>query len=219
MKFQLAIFDLDGTLLDSVADIASSTNYALQKLGFPIHPVAAYKSFVGNGIAKLFERALPEQHRNIENIERMRPLFKAWYADHMTESTRPFAGLPKLLRDLHSKGIKLAVASNKYHEATCDLVAHFFPELPFVAVLGHREGYAPKPDPSIVNEILALSKVPAQATLYIGDSGVDMQTALNSGTTACGVSWGLRPRNELESFQPQFMVDTIDQLRELLLAD
>src|SRR5690554_889834 len=121
MKFQLAIFDLDGTLLDSVADIASSTNYALKHLGFPTHPVAAYKNFVGNGIAKLFERALPEQHRNTENTARMRPLFKAWYADHMTEDTRPFEGLPELLRDLHRKGIKLTVASNKYHEATCAL--------------------------------------------------------------------------------------------------
>ncbi len=217
MKIQLVIFDLDGTLLDSVEDIAASTNYALQQMGHPTHPVSSYKRFVGNGIAKLFERALPEEKRTSENIARMREYFTARYNDHMTDATRPYAGLPELLSELHQKGIKLAVASNKYHSATERLVAHYFPDLPFVAVLGHRIGQPTKPDPSIIQEILALSGIAASQTLYVGDSGVDMQTAINSNTIACGVSWGLRPRSELESFHPAFLVDTTAELRSVLL--
>lgn len=217
MEIKLVIFDLDGTLLDSVEDIATSTNYALQQMGHPSHPVSSYKRFVGNGIAKLFERALPEDARTSENIAFMQEYFTAWYHDHMTDATQPYDGLPELLSELHQKGIKLAVASNKYHEATVRLVAHYFPNLPFVAVLGHRLGHPTKPDPAIVQEILAKSGIPAAKALYVGDSGVDMQTALNSNTIACGVSWGLRPRHELESFHPAFLVDTAAQLREVLL--
>lgn len=217
MEIQLVIFDLDGTLLDSVEDIAASTNYALQQMGHPTHPVSSYKNFVGNGIAKLFERALPENVCTSKNISIMREYFTAWYHDHMTDATRPYEGLPKLLEELHNKDIKLAVASNKYHEATVRLTAHYFPNLPFVAVLGHRSSHPTKPDPAIVQEILDKSGIPAKNTLFVGDSGVDMQTAINSNTIACGVSWGLRPRTELESFHPAFLVDTTAQLREVLL--
>jgi phosphoglycolate phosphatase len=217
MEIQLAIFDLDGTLLDSVEDIAASTNYALQQMGQPTHPVSSYNSFVGNGIAKLFERALPEEARSSENIACMRAYFTNSYRDHMTDATRPYPGLTELLAELHQKDIKLAVASNKYHEATVRLVTHYFPDLPFVAVLGHRSGHPTKPNPSIVQEILEKSGIPAQNTLFVGDSGVDMQTAINSNTIACGVSWGLRPRSELESFHPTYLVDTTAQLKEILI--
>ena len=217
MEIKLVIFDLDGTLLDSLEDIAASTNYALQQMGQPTHPVGSYKSFVGNGIAKLFERALPEEERSSENITRMRELFTAWYHEHMTDATRPYEGLPELLAELHQKGLKLAVASNKYHAATERLVAHYFPDLPFVSVLGHRNGTAAKPDPAIVQEILDLSGIAPQQTLFIGDSGVDMQTAINSDTIACGVSWGFRSRSELESFNPPFLVDNATELREVLI--
>lgn len=216
MEIKLVIFDLDGTLLDSVEDIAASTNYALQQIGQPIHPVVSYKQFVGNGIAKLFERALPEGARSSENIDRMQQLFTAWYNDHMMHATRPYQGLPELLEELHLKGVKLAVASNKYHEATERLVSYYFPDIPFVTVLGHRIGMPAKPDPAIVQAILALSGVAPQQTLFVGDSGVDMQTAINSNTIACGVSWGLRSRSELESFNPAFIVDNTAELRKLL---
>lgn len=126
-------------------------------------------------------------------------------------------GLPELLEELHLKGVKLAVASNKYHEATERLVSYYFPDIPFVTVLGHRIGMPAKPDPAIVQAILALSGVAPQQTLFVGDSGVDMQTAINSNTIACGVSWGLRSRSELESFNPAFIVDNTAELRKLLL--
>lgn len=217
MEIKLVIFDLDGTLLDSLEDIAASTNYALQQMRQPTHPIGSYKRFVGNGIAKLFERALPEEERSSEHIARMRELFTAWYNDHMTDATQPYAGLPELLVELHQKGVKLAVASNKYHAATERLVAHYFPDLPFVAVLGQRNGTAAKPDPAIVQEILDKSGIPAEETLYVGDSGVDMQTAINSNAIACGVSWGFRSRSELESFNPAFLTDNTAELRTLLL--
>ena len=217
MEIKLVIFDLDGTLLDSVDDIAASVNYALLQMGHPTHPVISYKSFVGNGIAKLFERALPEDARTSENIAFMQEYFTAWYHDHMTDATQPYDGLPELLAELHQNGIKLAVASNKYHEATERLVAHYFPNLPFVAVLGHRIGHPTKPNPAIVQEILEKGSIPPENALFVGDSGVDMQTAINSNTIACGVSWGLRPRSELESFHPTFLVDTPAQLKEILI--
>ncbi len=211
------IFDLDGTLLDSLEDIAASVNYALQQMGQPAHPVDSYKLFVGNGITKLFERALPEVERSSENIARMQELFTARYQEHMKDATCPYAGLSELLAELHQSAIKLAVASNKYHAATVRLVAHYFPDIPFVAVLGHRNGIPAKPAPDIVQEILDLSGIAPRQTLYVGDSGVDMQTAINSNTAACGVSWGFRTRSELESFDPAFIVDTTAELRELLL--
>lgn len=217
MKIKLVIFDLDGTLLDSVEDMAASTNFALQQMGYPTHPVSSYNWFVGNGIARLFERALPEGEASAENLARMRACFTARYQNHMTDATRPYAGVSELLSELHQKGLKLAVASNKYHAATEQLVAHYFPNLPFVAVIGHQKGKATKPDPSIVQEILEKSGIPAENTVFVGDSGVDMQTAINSQTIACGVSWGLRPRSELESYNPPFLVDTAAQLREVLL--
>ncbi|GAO29964.1 HAD family hydrolase [Geofilum rubicundum] len=172
---------------------------------------------MGNGIARLFERALPEGEASAENIARMRACFTARYKDHMTDATRPYAGVPELLSELHQKGLKLAVASNKYHAATEQLVAHYFPDLPFVAVIGHQKGKATKPDPSIVQEILDKSGIPAENTVFVGDSGVDMQTAINSQTIACGISWGLRPRSELESYKPDFLVDNTAELRKVLL--
>jgi phosphoglycolate phosphatase len=217
MEIQLVIFDLDGTLLDSVEDIAASTNCALRQMGYPTHPVSSFNWFVGNGIARLFERALPLGEATDENIARMRACFTDRYKDHMTDATRPYAGVPELLSELHQKGIKLAVASNKYHAATEQLVAHYSPDLPFVSVIGHLKGKATKPDPSIVQEILDKSGIPAENTVFVGDSGVDMQTAINSHTIACGVSWGLRPRSELESFKPTFLVDSPAELRAILL--
>jgi phosphoglycolate phosphatase len=218
MEIKLVIFDLDGTLLDSLEDIAEGVNYALHQTGHPSHPIPSYKLFVGNGIAKLFERALPEGISGDDKIASMRKHFTDWYQNHMTDATRPFAGLPELLTELHQKGIKLAVASNKYHEATVQLVAHYFPTLPFVAVFGHRKGFPTKPNPAIVHEILELSGIAASQTIYVGDSGVDMQTAINSNTIACGVSWGFKPRSELESFHPTFLVDTPAELRKVLIT-
>jgi phosphoglycolate phosphatase len=215
---KLIIFDLDGTLLNTVDDLANSVNYALRANGFPAHPVEAYRRFVGNGVGKLLERALPEGENTEENVLRLRSAFMPYYREHDTEHSAPYDGIPALLRRLQAEHVAVAVASNKYHAATCKLVAHYFPEIRFAKVLGQREGIAPKPDPAIVYEILAVAAVRRREALYVGDSNVDMQTALHSGVAACGVTWGFRPRAELEAFQPCYMVDRAEQIADIALA-
>lgn len=214
---KLIIFDLDGTLLNTIADLADSTNYALKQYGFPIHPANAYRFFVGNGINKLFERALPEGSKTEENILLIRKSFLDYYSRHNTDRSAPYPGIPELLKNLRQKGVQLAVASNKYHEATQKLIAYYFPEIPFVKVLGQREGILPKPDPAIVFDILPAASAGAEETLYVGDSGVDMQTAINSNVRACGVTWGFRPRAELESFHPDYVVDHPEEILKIFL--
>ena len=129
------------------------------------------------------------------------------YDRHNADESRPYPGIPELLEALQNKGHKLAVAFNNYPAATEKLIAHYFPGIRFVAVFGQREGVKVKPDPTVVYDILQIADVPKEEVLYIGDSGVDMQTAINSGVTSCGVTWGFRPRTELESFCPDFIVD------------
>lgn len=213
---QLVIFDLDGTLLNTVGDIAAATNHALTTLGHPTRTVEEIKSFVGNGINKLFERALPEPHKTEENVLRMRAAFIPYYNEHGTEKTAPFPGTVTLLEQLQASGKLLAVASNKYQQATQALVRHFFPTIRFVTVLGQRDGIAVKPDPSIVEEIRREARVERDEILYVGDSGVDMQTAINAQVEAVGVTWGCRPRQELQKFNPHWIVDTAEEIAAIL---
>ncbi len=215
---KLVIFDLDGTLLNTIADLAQSTNHALSELGFPTHDESAYKFMVGNGINKLFERALPEGWKTEENILKVRSLFVPHYDLHNADMSRPYAGIVELLERLQANGILLAVASNKYQSATRKLIAHYFPAIRFVAVYGQREGISPKPDPTIVHDILKDTGVSVEDTLYVGDSAVDMQTALNARVTACGVTWGFRPRTELEALCPKYLVDKAEEIGDIVLG-
>ncbi|WP_294616826.1 HAD family hydrolase [uncultured Bacteroides sp.] len=212
---KLVIFDLDGTLLNTIADLAQSTNHALRTLGYPTHEEAAYNFMVGNGIDKLFERALPEGEKSKENVLRVRKEFVPYYDAHNADKSRPYPGIPELLEQLQGQGLQLAVASNKYQAATRKLVAHYFPEIHFAAVFGQREGINVKPDPAIVEEILSITGVSGQDVLYVGDSGVDMQTAINAGVTSCGVTWGFRPRTELEGFRPDYIVEKAEEIADI----
>ena len=209
---KLVIFDLDGTLLDTIADLAESANYALKQLGYPTHDVETIRTFVGNGINKLLERALPTHEQTEENVMRMRSHFVPYYDVHNADLSSPYPGIVNLLEDLQAKGIQIAVASNKYQAATVKLVKQYFPNIDFVEILGQREGINVKPDPTIVFDILKKAKVSFEETLYVGDSGVDMQTAINAGIDAVGVTWGFRPRAELESFQPMGLIDKAEEL-------
>ena len=212
----LIIFDLDGTLLDTVADLAASTNYALNLCGFPVHESEAYKLYVGKGINNLFERVLPDGEKTPENIFQIRQHFLKHYGEHNVDLTGPYPGITDLLLNLQKAGINLAVASNKYQKATEKLIHHFFSEINFVAVFGQRENVPTKPDPTIVHDILALARVEKRHVLYIGDSGVDMQTALNSGVEAVGVTWGFRLRAEMEEFSPKYIVDSPSEILTIL---
>lgn len=217
MKKKLVIFDLDGTLLYTVPDIAAATNQALAACGWPIHSEAEIASYIGNGINKLFERALPPENRTQEEVLRIRSLFLPYYNEHCADATRPFDGIPELLSAICARGIKVAVASNKYHPATEKLMRHFFPQIPFCAVFGEREGVPRKPEPDIVRDILDKAGIHCpDEVLYVGDSGVDMQTAANAGLEAVAVTWGCRTREELASFCPAYIVDRPEQIAGIL---
>ena len=209
---KLVIFDLDGTLLDTIADLAVATNYALQQLGYPTHTEETIRTFVGNGINKLLERALPTVEKNEANVMRMRTYFVPYYDEHNADLSGPYPGIVALLEEIQKRGLMIAVASNKYQEATAKLVAQYFPTIDFVEVLGQREGIAVKPDPTIVFDILKKAKVAPEDVLYVGDSGVDMQTAQNAGIDAVAVTWGFRPRAELEDYQPKGLIDKAEEL-------
>lgn len=214
---RLVIFDLDGTLLNTIADLANSTNHALKQLGYPTHEPEEYNFMVGNGINKLFERALPEGEKTEENVLRVRREFIPYYDQHNADESRPYPGIPELLETLQAKGIQLAVASNKYQAATEKLIAHYFPNIKFIAVFGQRDGVNVKPDPAIVEDILRISGTPKKEVLYVGDSGVDMQTARNAGVTACGVTWGFRPLAELESCNPRYIIEVPQLISDLII--
>ena len=214
---KLVIFDLDGTLLNTIADLGTATNYALTQCGYPTHPISAYPRFVGSGITKLLERVLPESARNSDSVEALRVHFKAYYEEHMADDTTPYHGIPELLAQLTARGVAVAVASNKYQAAVEHLINHYFPEIPWAAVEGQKEGIPVKPDPSIVFEILGKCPTPKSEVLYVGDSGIDMDTARRACVESAGVSWGFRPVTELRDHYADHIVETTGQLLRLAL--
>ena len=187
------IFDLDGTLLNTIDDLGYACNYALAQTGYPSHPIDAYPAKVGNGINNLIRRALPESERTEENILRVREHFVPYYDAHNCDYTHPYEGIPELLAALKTQGHRLAVASNKYQAATEKIVSHFFPGV-FDVILGERAGVERKPDPQIVYDIRAM--LPGNV-LYVGDSLVDRDTARNADVPFIACSWGFVPYQRL----------------------
>lgn len=208
----ICIFDLDGTLLNTIDDLGYACNYSLKHTGFPTHPISAYPRMVGNGINNLIRRALPEGARTEENVLRAREYFVPYYNAHNTDYTRPYEGIEEVLASLKAQGHRLAVASNKYQQATEKIVAHFFPDV-FDIVLGEREGVERKPDPQIVFDILShlsdrRNDHPADTSIiYIGDSLVDRDTAKNAGVPFVACSWGFVPRQQLVDEKIAHIVD------------
>lgn len=213
---KLVIFDLDGTLLDTIADLAGATNYALKQLGYPTHDTDTIRTFVGNGINKLLERSLPANEQTEENVMQMRSYFVPYYDAHNADLSSPYPGIEVLLQSLQDNGIEIAVASNKYQEATTKLVKHYFPTIQFAEVLGQRENIPVKPHPTIVFDILNKTGIDKKEVLYVGDSGVDMQTAQNAEVDAIGVTWGFRSRTELESLHPLGIIDKAEELMDYI---
>ncbi len=214
---KLVIFDLDGTLLNTIADLTVAVNHALEQCGYPVHTVDEIRSFVGNGIGKLLERALPVGKRSQEQLPLLREHFFLYYDAHNADLTAPYPGIVELLQRLQDRGVLLAVASNKYQQATEKLVAHYFPGLHFARVCGQRDGFPIKPDPMVVTDILSSLNICNADVLYVGDSDVDMQTAINANVDAVAVSWGFRPRTELESYHPLAVIDSAEELDNLFL--
>lgn len=210
------IFDLDGTLLNTIDDLGYACNYALEHTGYPTHPIAEYPRMVGNGINNLIRRALPEAERTEENILRVRAHFVPYYDVHNCDYTRPYEGMPELLQTLKAQGHRLAVASNKYQAATEKIVNHFFPGV-FDVILGEREGIERKPNPQIVYDILSSSETKHSA-VYLGDSLVDRDTARNANVPFVACSWGFVPKQQLIAEQIITIIDTPADILPLIEA-
>ncbi len=213
------IFDLDGTLLKTIDDLANATNYALQTLGFPTHGLWIYPTLVGNGVTRLIERALPDDARTEKNVHDALAAFKEYYDEHCCDPTVPYPGIPELLEDLSAKGVNLAVTSNKYQEAVTKIISHYFPDASFRAILGNIDGFPRKPDPSIVFKALSICPTPKAQTLYVGDSGVDIETARRACVESCGVTWGYRSINELKDAYADHIVSTPAQIADIVFSE
>ncbi|MBQ9440355.1 MAG: HAD family hydrolase [Paludibacteraceae bacterium] len=212
----LVIFDLDGTLLNTIDDLASAANFTLSNYGYPLFSVEEYKYKVGNGIRKLVERALPEQHRTTQEIDDAMAIFMPYYELHKADKTQPYSGISELLQNIQTQGIGIAVATNKAQTAVEGLMLHYFPAIHFTAIMGQTDKRPIKPNPASVNEIMSIAAVSPAETLYIGDSDVDMQTAINANVDACAVTWGFRKRQELEFYNPKHIVDDPSQILEIV---
>lgn len=222
----LFIFDLDGTLINTISDLAQACNHALSSCGFPTHRIEDYPRLVGNGINALIQRALPEDQRDESTVLRLREYFVPFYDEHNCDLTHPYDGIPQLLQQLKADGHLLAVASNKYQAATEKIVAQLFPGV-FDVVLGERVGIARKPDPQIVYDILEkLSPDMTSPIVYMGDSLVDAATAQSANTSlsesgsgsvvfvAC--EWGFCTSEQLQSASPNHLIAHPSELLAIL---
>lgn len=197
MSYSGIIFDVDGTLLDSIQDLADSMNVVLSRHGFPVHTIEKYKQFVGNGMRILAISALPEEERGEEKVDRYLGELEKQYEKRWNQATKPYPGIEELLRRLEESGIRMFVLSNKPHHFTEKVIDEFFGLKRFELVYGARTGIPKKPDPYSALEISKLSGIPVSDFLYLGDSGVDMKTADAAGIYAVGVTWGFRKADEL----------------------
>lgn len=197
MNYSGIIFDVDGTLLDSIQDLADSMNFVLSRHGFPVHDIEKYKQFVGNGMRVLAISALPQEERDAEKVNRYLDELEKQYEKRWNQATKPYQGIEELLRRLEKSKIRMFVLSNKPHQFTEKVIDEFFGLKRFELVYGARTGIPKKPDPYSALEISKLSGIPVSDFLYLGDSGVDMKTADAAGMYAVGAAWGFREEDEL----------------------
>jgi len=216
MRFDAAIFDLDGTLLDTLADLSTAANHALTRVGRPTYPIDAYRTLVGQGVRNLFIDALGPDHQDL--LDDAIAGFHTYYADHRFDTTRPYDGVWAMLSGLSANGVKLGVLSNKPHEATVDVVHRYFGDIPWSAIRGHKPGTAPKPVPGSARETLAEMGVEPSRCVYVGDTKVDMLTGKAAGMYTVGVSWGFRSVKELKDNGADAIVDSAEMLTNLILV-
>jgi len=200
MHYTAILFDLDGTLLDTLDDLGDSVNAVLARLGYPTHEMYKYRYYVGDGVANLVRRALPSALGGDEKtVEAVTPLVRAEYGKRWKDKTHVYPGIPELLAELSSRGIKLAVLSNKPHPATLEVVGLFLSSWQFDVVLGARDGVPIKPDPGAAREVCTLLRMSPESVLYLGDTNTDMQTAIGAGMYPVGALWGFRTADELHA--------------------
>lgn len=215
MRYRLALFDMDGTVLDTLQDLADSTNAVLKKHGFPTHDIEAVRQFVGNGAKLLIERAVPVG-TDPQKTDTVLADFKEYYGKHSADATKPYDGILAMLRQLRAAGVRTAVVSNKPDFAVRSLSAQYFGEL-FDASIGDREGVRKKPAPDSVLEVMRLLECEPCETVYIGDSDVDVQTAQNAGIDGIFVDWGFRSTECLRESGAKTIVSTPDEITALIL--
>ena len=209
-EFETYIFDLDGTLLDTLKDLTDSTNYALRHSGMPEHTIDEIRDFVGNGVKKLIERAVPDGLNN-PKFEETYEHFREHYLTNSLHTTQPYPGVMDMLHTLSTHGKKMAIVSNKFYTATEELCRHFFGDYIHVAI-GEREDIRRKPAPDTVLEAMRQLKADISTTVYIGDSDVDLATARNSGIPCISVLWGFRSREFLAEHGATTFVDAPSQI-------
>lgn len=215
--FRNVIFDLDGTLLDTLRDLADAGNWLCDQYGWPTHPVDAYRYFVGNGIPTLVRRISPQDHRDAETQRDALARFSARYDGHKTDHTAPYPGLPQLVDELSGAGVQMAVLTNKTHALAGSVVQGYYPDR-FPWVQGALPDVAVKPDPTLLHRLMARMGAGTQDTLFVGDSDVDIMTARNAGVTSCGVLWGFRTREELAAAGADHLAEDAQTLGALILG-
>jgi len=216
MIFRAVVFDLDGTLLDSLQDIAAAANRALQDEGLPTYDLAAYRYLVGEGVRVLMERAIPPALRTSQQVERCIERFGLYYGESWNVHTRPYPGITALLAALQQRRIATAVLSNKPHEFTQKCVHYFFPEHSFDIVLGYREHIPRKPDPAAAQEICRYLGLSPGEVIFLGDTCIDIQTARAAGMYAVGATWGFRDEQELRAAGAQRIIAAPEELLAVL---
>ena len=213
--YKHVIFDLDGTLLNTIDDLADTGNHVCTLHGWPTHSVDAFKLMVGNGIPKLVERFAP-QGTSQEVLDQAFQEFMDWYGVHKEDKTAPYAGMPEVTKALREAGVSIAVLSNKADVMAGPVVEHYYPGI-FPVVQGALPGLPTKPDPTLLHKLMDRLGATREDTLFVGDSNVDIRTAKNGGLTGCGVLWGFRSREELEAAGADVIVSTPQELLDLIL--
>lgn len=216
MSHQAILFDMDGTLLNTIDDLSDSMDLMLGELGAPLHDTAAYKTFIGDGIEKLVQRALPAGRRDAETITRCVARVRHFYSQRWHDKTRPYDGIPELLDALVRRGVKLAILSNKPDGPTRQLAEHLLGRWPFDPVHGARPDVPVKPDPTAALQMADALQVPPARCLFVGDTGTDISTARAAGMTGVGVTWGFRPAAELQRAGAHHLIDRPALLLDLL---
>ncbi|MFA5251975.1 MAG: HAD family hydrolase [Phycisphaerae bacterium] len=207
MKFLAILFDLDGTLLNTLADLANSMNAVLTRLGFPTHPADSYRYFIGDGVDCLVRRALPKDHRDDETVTKSLAAMRDEYSKHWADNTRPYPGIPELLSSLQRRNIPMTVLSNKPDEFTQITIEKLLPSWSFRIVRGARPSVAIKPDPAAALDIARQLQILPCRFVYLGDTNVDMQTANAAGMYAAGALWGFRTAEELRAGGAKTLVE------------
>jgi phosphoglycolate phosphatase len=216
ITYKAIIFDLDGTLLDTLEDLSDSVNRVMTRRGFPTHTLDEYRYFIGDGTAMLIARALPKEERNDKTIRACLKAFSEDYGRNWNVKTRPYKGITEMLDALTERGLKIAVLSNKQHEFTKRCVADLLPKWTFDIVLGQRDAVKRKPDPAGALEVAQRLRVSPAEILYLGDSAVDMRTAAAAGMFPVGVLWGFRPAEELQESGAKALIERPLEILNLL---